>query len=242
MKLDTSKSDVSIWLVKLPPYLSERILNASSDTTELEIGSLEITQSENNQAAVTLDLSNDSRFTDLPQDYEIKFIDTSLPLYVSREELHENPMFENITRIEGKIVKECFVSPVINKKYIAFKKQRQAVSVANNKKEIQVIDYLKEGRKGERFGSATELEVHARRRRIELANKKRERLDKEYIINIMFKAFEKHDEWTVKDLADFGGQPIAAIQEVISEICELNKKDNKNTYTLKAEYKNNLKN
>ena len=54
---------------------------------------------------------------------------------------------------------------------------------------------------------------------------------------MVFKAFEKYSSWTVKDLADFCGQPVAFIQEIVSDICVLNKKDLKNMYELRPEYR-----
>ncbi|KAI5173208.1 transcription initiation factor TFIIF subunit beta [Pancytospora epiphaga] len=79
----------------------------------------------------------------------------------------------------------------------------------------------------------------ARNRKIMLQEKKRERLDSQDVYDMIFNAYEKRPLWTVKDLADFTGQPTAYIQELIADICVLNKKDHRHAYELKPEYKDN---
>lgn len=138
--------------------------------------------------------------------------------------------------IQGVINKECFIRPVINEKYLEYKKAMQSLA-EQNESTVKMIDYFAEVRKGEKYGSLKEMDILARKRKKQLQDKKRERLDKQDVIDIIFNAFEKHEFWTVRDLADFSGQPVAYIQELVSEICVLNKKDHRNTYELKPEYK-----
>ncbi|ORD92990.1 T2FB [Enterospora canceri] len=100
-----------------------------------------------------------------------------------------------------------------------------------------MINHFEQLKRGEKYTGLKEMEAHARKKKRQLQEKKRERLDKSDAIDVLFKAFEKHGAWTVKDLADFTGQPVAYIQEIIGEIAVLDKKDYKNTYILKKQFK-----
>lgn len=150
-----------------------------------------------------------------------------------------------IANINGDDGNECFVHkistmfhvvPVMNAAYFEFKK-KQKNQVHDNRHEIQFLNHFDELRKGEKYANLKEMDMYIRKKKQQTQEKKRERLEKSDVLNLMFKAFEKHDSWTVKDLADFSGQPIAYIQEIINEIATLDKKDNRNTYVLKDQFK-----
>lgn len=227
MKIETEKSEISVWLVKLPPFLAEKIMELTDEYTVGEIVILAPT--EEAPSTIQFKLSKELETQGFPVDYALNFIDKAERLYVMKDEGNE------AFKMEGYINKEIFINPVLNEKYFSFVKER--VSAKKVQSTTKVINYLREGRQGERFGSVSELEYLARKRKKILQSKKRERLEKNEAIDILFKAFEKHSAWTVRDLADFSGQPVAFIQEILPEICVLNKKDYKNMYELKPEYK-----
>ncbi|KAH9385676.1 transcription initiation factor TFIIF subunit beta [Nematocida major] len=138
--------------------------------------------------------------------------------------------------IDGVVADEVYVRPKISPEYLKYKKDRAAL--INVKKDVKPLDSLKEGIRMERYG-ASEYDIMARKRKKMLMEKKRERLSKTEVMDIMFRAFEEHRYWSAKDLADRSGQPIAYIQEILPDIAVLNKKTHKNMYELKPEYKNN---
>lgn len=219
MLLDTKTKEVSVWLAKLPPFLSKKLLSFNSDT---EIGYLNIsTATSDAPAQVSIGIT----LSDVPLNFTIRFNEISQPMYV----------LKGNDRIEGKVVKEVFVNPVFDNAYLEFKKMEEVSAAAQPS--TQIIDYMKEGRKTDRFGTVSELESLARRRKKQLQSQKRERLERNEVMDMVFKAFEKFDSWTAKDLADFSGQPVAYIQEILGEIAVLNKKDHRNSYSLKPEYK-----
>lgn len=135
-----------------------------------------------------------------------------------------------------KISSMLHVVPVMDAAYFEFKK-KQKEQIHDNKHEIQFLNHFDELRKGEKYANLKEMEMYIKKKKQQTQEKKRERLEKPDVLNLIFKAFEKHDSWTVKDLADFSGQPIAYIQEIINEIAILDKKDNRNTYVLKDQFK-----
>ncbi|XP_077301486.1 general transcription factor IIF subunit 2-like [Arctopsyche grandis] len=116
--------------------------------------------------------------------------------------------------IEGTVNKECFVQPVVNAEYLKFKR---SLKETENEK-VKVLDYFAEVKRNGKYSSLREMEVLAKKRKQMLQEKKRERLEREDVLEILFNAFEKHDLWTVRDLADFSGQPVAYIQELVNEV------------------------
>lgn len=228
MEIETDKSGISVWLVKLPSFLAEKIAELTSEQT---IGEILISPSaKDTPATIQFQLSQELVCQGLPVDYSLSFTDKADKLYVLKDD-------GDRLRVEGYVNKEIFISPVLNEKYFAYMANR--AQVKRPPSTTKVINYLREGRQSEKFGSVSELEYLARKRKKILQAKKRERLEKSEVIDILFKAFEKYPAWTARDLADFSGQPVAFIQEILPEICVLNKKDYKNLYELKPEYKYN---
>ncbi|TBU13014.1 subunit beta of transcription initiation factor IIF [Hamiltosporidium tvaerminnensis] len=226
MRLETKNSEITVWLVKVPNFLAERLHELEGD---IDIGELEITSAtENEPASVNIKFSEKVCGSGFPTSFHLDRSEVDKQMYMLKSE-------KDTSGIEGKVTTECFVRPVINEEYILYRKPRNEIT-SGPKRMTQVIDFNKDGRIGERIGSISELETMARKRKKMLMDKKRERLDKSHVMDMLFNAFEKHKFWTVKDLADFTGQPVAYIQELISEIGMLNKKDHKNTYELKPEY------
>ncbi|KMV66597.1 transcription initiation factor IIF smallsubunit [Encephalitozoon cuniculi EcunIII-L] len=227
MELNINNRHTKIWLAKVPLFLAERILGQSR---EAEVGELEITKATSTEPAVlSLRLSKEFCVGGFPSSFDVKIKPRDNNMYVIRTH-------ENNADVEGMINNECYITPEVNEEYLRYKRDVGFKS-DSKKSDVQVIDYLKEGKRGEKFGSLRELEYLARKRKKMLMDKKRERLGKNEVIDMVFKAFEKYPSWTVKDLADFCGQPVAFIQEIVSDICVLNKKDLKNTYELRPEYK-----
>ena len=215
MKLDVDKSSISVWLVKLPSFLADKILELPGERC---IGELIITHLKKDEPpTIQFQISSDltSQGQGLPSEYRLNFTEKEEKLYVFKEE-------SDGFRVEGYINKEIFINPVLNEGYFTFVKSRAKVNKTHST--TKVLNYLREGRQSEKFGSVSELEYLARKRKKILQSKKRERLDKNEVIDILFRAFEKHSAWTVRDLADFSGQPVAFIQEILPEICVLNKK------------------
>jgi transcription initiation factor TFIIF subunit beta len=227
MEIETENKDVKIWLVKMPLFLAEKIL---SYDTETDVGELEISRATQTEPAVlSLKLSGMLCEDGFPSSFSVKIAEQENKMYVIKSS-------DTKAGIEGVINNECYITPEINDEYLRYKRSAGFKSETRGN-DVQVIDYLREGKRGEKFGSLRELDYLAKKRRRMLMEKKRERLAKNEVMDLVFKAFEKYPSWTVKDLADFCGQPVAFIQEIVSEICVLNKRDYKNSYELKAEYK-----
>lgn len=210
MQLDINNKDVAVWLVKLPPFLCRELSDMDSDT---DIGYINVVATkEGRVCSISLSING------IDVQYTIRFNDTYQHAYVL-----------NGDRIDGRITKEVFVTPVFDQHYLAYKR-----GIAHVRSSTRIVESM---RRAERYGRISELESMARKRKRELQMRKRERLERGEAMDMVFKAFEKHEAWTAKDLADFSGQPIAYIQEILNEIGVLNKKDYRCSYVLKPEYK-----
>jgi len=67
---------------------------------------------------------------------------------------------------------------------------------------------------------------------------KKSREDKDKVQDMLFRAFEKHQYYTLKDLEKITRQPIPYLKEILREICIYNAKNpHKNMYELKPEYR-----
>lgn len=222
MYIETKNSDVTVWLAKFPSYLAKKILAQDSDTN---IGTITINPKKLNE--IKLELSKEILKTGIPSDYTMKFTEIKQNVYILNKD-------EKSAKIEGIVTKECKVCPVINQSYINYKKRASQENLSKQTVVMQEVGF-------DKLGSIKELEGLAKKRKKMLQDKKRERLDKQEVMDIIFKAFEDNEAWTAKDLADFSGQPLAYISEILPEICYLNKKDQRSTWLLKDEYNKHMK-
>lgn len=136
--------------------------------------------------------------------------------------------------IDGVVMQEMIITPEITPKYLQYKKER--ARMIEMKREVKPVNSLREGIRMERYG-ATEYDIMARKRKKMLMEKKRERLGKTEVIEMIFRAFEEFPYWSLKNLADRLEQPQAYIQELLPSIAVMNKKMHRNMYELKPEYK-----
>lgn len=226
MIFNTEKKNTTIWLAKVPKYLGEQILKIKKDS---KVGTLFINGNPNTgDTSVEITLAGHIIKSGIPTDHVIDVKNKSQGMYLVSNSLEQ-------MEVQGVLNRECLIRPVMSAQYFDYKRKVNAMK-NGTESEVKVID-TKDYKKTSKYVSIKEMDMLARKRKEMLQNKKRERLEKDDVIEMMFNAFEKHSLWTVKDLADFSGQPVAFIQEIVSEICVLNKKDHRNTYELKPEYK-----
>jgi len=222
MQLKSNKKKLSIWLAKVPRYLGVQILGMAKGSV---IGSLGIDRT---PAGATLDLQLSPAMlgTGIPSKHivEVKEREKVMCL-VSQGKSME---------VEGIVNKEVFIRPEMTAEYLDFKRRMKTTE----EEKVKIMDYFTEVKRSGKYSMLKEMDVLARKRKQMLQDKKRERLEKEDVMEMVFNAFERHERWTVKDLADFSGQPVAYIQDIVDDICVLNKKDHRNAYELKPEYRN----
>lgn len=223
MFIDPRNAKVTVWLVKFPNFVSRKLREQPPGTP---LGTLTIKPTTPNDTHISYTPSQELLASGIPAEYNVQFSNVTNNMYVLK-------LDSKLGRVEGFINKECSICPVINKEYIAFKRAHGNKYV---KRETQTISIL-DANKKEKMDGVKELDLFAKKRKKMLQDKKRERLDKNEVMDIIFRAFETNDSWTAKELGDFSGQPLAYISELLPEICYMNKKDQRNTWHLKDEYK-----
>lgn len=223
MFIDPRNSKVTVWLVKFPHFISRELRDLTPGTP---IGTLEIPQSDFKPTSILYKPSKELLETGIPSDYKVHISNVNGPMYVLKHDTH-------IGKIEGSVDKECAICPVINKEYIVYKRRSSIISLKRSSQTIPNTN----AKFMDKIGNVKELESLARKRKKMLQDRKRERLDKNEVMDIIFRAFETNESWTAKELGDFSGQPLAYINELLPEICTMNKKDQRNMWQLKDEYK-----
>lgn len=219
MNIDTTNCNVSIWNVKLPKQLAEIINKLQRDT---ELGILKISQKEENGPIFFEIKLNDNLNLEMDLKVELKnFKGNSL---VIRD-------LDNKPKIEGRLVKECFITPIINERYYKYIKQKKETI---HERQVEWIDFENDFR--EDFEDHRLLETDHKRRREMLRDRRKERLGSEEVLNLIFSLFEKKDKWTIKDLSEKTGQPIAFITEILNDVAEKDEGSNI-FYKLKEEFR-----
>ncbi|KAI5189967.1 transcription initiation factor TFIIF subunit beta [Nematocida sp. AWRm77] len=208
-----------ITLVKVPKILAEYLEEHGNGT---EIGCIEDKAEE-----AVLKLNIGVGPGNFPREWKVQKLEEKRGMFTFSQKTYG-------AHIDGVITEEVFIKPEITPEYLKYKREREETCKVH--KEVKVVDSLREGIRMERYG-ASDYDLMARRRKKMLLDRKRERLAKTEVMDILFRAFEEYPYWSLKDLADRSGQPQAYIQEILPEIATLNKKAHRNMYELKPEYR-----
>ncbi|OAG29194.1 transcription initiation factor TFIIF subunit beta [Nematocida displodere] len=214
-----------VTLVKVPRVLAELLERYDAGT---EVGALEET-TEGERKTGVLSINVGIGPANFPREFKLERLDKKAGVFTFSQSTYG-------AFIDGVVTEEVYAKPEITPEYLRYKRERELV-LSREKKGVKTVDSLREGIRMEKYGS-TEYDLMARKRKKMLLDKKRERLAKTEVMDIIFKAFEEYPYWSLKDLADRSGQPQAYIQEILSEIAVMNKKTHRNMFELKPEYKN----
>lgn len=230
MFVDSKSRRTPMMIVKVPGFVSERLeaLPSGASVGVLDTGEADADWiSESASFRITLDSSFGS--SGFPRSYSL------IPLERKQGAMCFSERDGGVV-MEGTVTQESYVQPEMDRDYLRFKKEREHAQRVPSRA-VQVIDSQGEGRRIERQGGAMDYDLLARKRKKLLMERKRERLAKTEVMDILFRAFDEFPYWSLKDLADKSGQPQAYIQEILPEIAVMNKKTHKNMYELKPEYK-----
>ncbi|EJW02583.1 hypothetical protein EDEG_03016 [Edhazardia aedis USNM 41457] len=231
MFLDTKGNKVGVWLAKFPAIITEKLQKMNPESV---IGTMNYEKNEqNSQSKITFTLSDEMLALGLPSQYDIVFNDVRTNMYILKLEGLQS-------KIEGTIKKECNIRPKINHEYLNFKK-RLAEEKRNIQKCCETIT-LKDVNMAEKVLGVADIEFLSKKRKKMLSEKKRERTGSSEALNMIFMAYEESESWTVKDMAARINQPVAFTQQLMNEICILNKRDHRNLWELKPLYKSNDRN
>ncbi|XP_071950524.1 general transcription factor IIF subunit 2-like isoform X2 [Antedon mediterranea] len=134
--------------------------------------------------------------------------------------------------IEGKVVQKGECRPVVTEGYMRLKKQQMQNASKPGRTVVQVT------RVGNRYKPVSD---HASNKEYEARKKeqgKRSRADKDYVLEKLYQAFEKHQYYQLKDLVKLTNQPVTYLKEILKEVAIYNlKAPHKYMWELKHEYR-----
>eukprot|EP00917_Polyrhabdina_sp_WS-2016_P032159 GHVP01068587.1.p2 GENE.GHVP01068587.1~~GHVP01068587.1.p2 ORF type:complete len:224 (+),score=45.78 GHVP01068587.1:270-941(+) len=220
--LDTQNMDEQMWLVKVPEYLYgviERMEDGS------EIG--EISLSPSNTEMMEVSLSPDVGVS-VPKSYHIEMLNTKDNIFIFNNKT-------NNINIIGRIEEECLLKPEINSEYLELIKEREKYN-NNNKRITKSIEEIKDIKFiNHKFNKNT---YSRKERKLIIEERKRTRLPRENVQDMLFSAFEKKEFWSLQSLTEFCNQPATFIKDILEEIADFyTRGKNKNLFGLKKGFK-----
>lgn len=230
-ELDLSNAGRGVWLVKVPKYIAQKWEKAPSN---MDVGKLRISKAQGQKAQVSLTLSDDvvnlEPDVKIPTEHKLDVsVVTKQTLGVFSHVIHDD---SEKLYMEGRIVQKLECRPVADTSYMKLKMESFKKAAVPQKK-VQAIDKIVQNFKP----------IKDHRHNIDYVQKKKAegkkaRDDKNFVMDMLFNAFEKHQYYNIKDLVKITKQPIGYLKEILKEVCDYNMKNpHKNMWELKKEYR-----
>lgn len=234
--LDLSNAGRGVWLVKVPKYIAQKWEKAPS---QMDVGKLRISKIAGQKAQVSLTLSDEVVNLDpdvkIPTEHKLDVsVVTKQTLGVFSHVIPAATAKDESEKLymEGRIVQKLECRPVADTSYMKLKMDSFKKAAVPQKK-VQAIDKIVQNFKP----------VKDHRHNIDYVQKKKAegkkaRDDKNFVMDMLFNAFEKHQYYNIKDLVKITKQPIGYLKEILKEVCDYNMKNpHKNMWELKKEYR-----
>ncbi|XP_065223288.1 general transcription factor IIF subunit 2 [Planococcus citri] len=240
-ELDVSNSSRGIWLVKVPKYIASKWEKAPSS---IEVGKLKINRNANQKVQVSLNLSESMLCMDndnqeaIPRNHKLDVTPVNrqtLGVFSqgpSGQRLEDSMLEPDKLILEGKIAQRLECHPYADSNYMklkmeSFKKAREPVRLLKTLDKV-VVAYKP-------VSNHKHLKEYEEKKK---AEGKRSRDDKNAVLDMLFKAFDKHQYYNIKDLVTITKQPVGYLKEILKEVCNHNMKNpHKNMWELKPEYR-----
>lgn len=134
--------------------------------------------------------------------------------------------------MEGRIVQKLECRPNADTAYMALKK-KSIQKASEPERKVLALD-----RPVQVYLPVSDHKHNIEYRERKKAEGKKARDDKHHVQEMLFKAFEQHQYYNIKDLVKITKQPIAYLKELLKEFCDYNMKNpHKNMWELKKEYR-----
>nr|CAB3251302.1 general transcription factor IIF subunit 2 [Phallusia mammillata] len=236
--LDLSGAKHDVWLVKVPKYLATKWLNAPDGCPvgKLRIsknaGRTEVMYSMNsnlrdpNATSADANLSTDHKFA----------LQGSGGQCLSVFSTTGNPKVGEKRCMEGRVVQKVDCRPVVSKNYMQLKKA-QMIEASRPKRITKQLSSV--------VRTYKPVDITKEEREYKINKKKADksvRMERDELQSALFKAFEKHQYYNIKDLKDITAQPITFLKEVLKEIGLYNNHTgHRHMWELKPEYRHHSK-
>lgn len=242
-KLETAKSERSVWLMKCPVVVSNSWKTAADNQPISKVVvSLDPLRPESpSSLQFTMEMANNEA-GNMPKSYSLNMFKDFVPMTIFSE------VNQGKVAVEGKVEHKFDMKPH-NKnmeEYSKMCRERNIKSMIKNR-QIQVIDndrgVLMRPMPGMIGFIASNSSAKGKKPvvPVKAPDVKRTRRDRSELEDIMFKLFERQPNWTLKQLVQETDQPAQFLKEIMNELCVYNKRgSNQGTYELKPEYKKSV--
>ncbi|XP_028402996.1 general transcription factor IIF subunit 2-like [Dendronephthya gigantea] len=246
-EIDCSGASHPVWLVKVPKYLAS-VLNHADDTGA--VGTLLINKNPK-EKEVIFRLSESlvqaaSEGSPAPSEYKLTLLKeeqsravfseavrSELDDNVGDREDEEGTVMRNEICLEGVITQRGDCRATQTPQYMNLKKNSMLSAMAPVRKVEHLPNIVSNVYKP--ISQHKQDEEHEKKKK---QDGKRARADKDYVLDLLFKAFERHQYYFLKDLIKITQQPVEHLKEILKSICIYNTKNpHKNMWELKPEYR-----
>jgi len=227
--LDLRKENTSTWLVRVPHWLA---VFWASQGPDVDLGKVQIKQdhlnAKNNEAYLYLP----EKYVDLPcTHFKMKTAQIVKPMKILSEDIQGNVVIEGT--VKHKFDLEPLEKSKLRQAIVKYAADHDVRNKNNALARTKVIDT-----RTNRQPASLRNDISRKRPRDEKGvPEKRERTEKNQLVEMIFDCFREREFWTLKDLNERCKQPVAWLKEVLNQYCDYNKRGpNKQTYELKGEY------
>jgi len=252
--LDLANNGRTVWLVKVPKYISDRWERASANT---EVGRLRIKKTPGAKHEVNFTLAdsicaqvtgltemdkhamirNSSTAQQVPNQVKFKVSSVSAQTLgvFSHTSIDQetSPGQPDKLSLEGNVVHRAECLPIEGSLYNQIKREA-IIKAGQPTRQMQRLDKHVTTNFRPISNHAANIE-HNNKKKME---GKKMRDDKDKVQEILFALFEKHQFYNIKDLQQETRQPMAYLREILNEVCVYSvKPPNRNMWELKPEYR-----
>ncbi|XP_054442332.1 general transcription factor IIF subunit 2 isoform X2 [Pteronotus mesoamericanus] len=234
LDLTGAKQNTGVWLVKVPKYLSQQWAKAPGrgEVGKLRIaknqGRTEVSFTLNEDLANIHDIGGKPASVSAPREHPFVLQSVGGQTLTVFTESSSDKL-----SLEGIVVQRAECRPAASENYMRLKR----LQIEESSKPVRLSQQL------DKAVTTNYRPVANHQYNIEYERKKKEdgkraRADKQYVLDMLFSAFEKHQYYNLKDLVDITKQPVGYLKEILKEIGIQNVKGiHKNTWELKPEYR-----
>mgnify|MGYP003638557538 CR=1 FL=1 len=220
--VDLSQASRGVWLVKMPLFLADKINNISEGES---LGTVRIEDGR----SISVQFS-EALVGEFPRDHILveQQMDETRPLMVlSHDE-------DNHSALEGTVVMKADMRPkVMDARYLALIKQRRQQQLAAVPKVKTITSSVASA------DAATLVEEYQRSK--SAADSKREIMNDNDLLMVLFQMFEKKPRWTLKEILHRTGQPVQTVKKSLTKIASYHRSgDFRSYWELKPTYQKKM--
>ncbi|XP_014892530.1 general transcription factor IIF subunit 2-like [Poecilia latipinna] len=233
VNLSGLRQNKSVWLVKVPKYLSQQWEKVTEKgevgkiSIEKKQGKTEVCFTLNEELAAMTAAGEKEESLQAPREYPFTMhtVGAQTMVVFSQADADE-------VSLEGTVVHRAECRPVVSDSYMKVK--RLQVESVKPQRLVQQLDRAV----ATVFKPVANHDFNLEYEKKKKSDGKMVRADRQLVLDLLFSAFEKHQYYSFKDLVDITKQPVTYLKEIMREIGVCNRKGvHKSTWELKPEYR-----